>query len=259
VETELPPTSSRRTDKRGRFSTTEQQLHQRETQLDAEEEATGQPSITKRVYEVLRCPGAPCNLGPHCWVDPVTKKHYKLKWHHFKDILRLVEEGHHFETQNDMPEKVRLDLYAEEQQFLERRQNDKTSPSKVQPINIILPESFYQSAHPGPPSLRTPAPDASTTSPPCKHLDISGPRDELTDEYIAWQQSQVTGTEQKTAYQEACKVMKDHCLDLGLIYRNPNPQKLIDLGVKIGAAEHIVYDIDQWKQCRKRPRTEEYL
>ncbi|PVH68884.1 hypothetical protein DL98DRAFT_599137 [Cadophora sp. DSE1049] len=89
VETDQPPMSSRRTDKRGRFSTTQQQLHQREIQLNAEEEATGQPSITSRVYKVMRCPGAPCNLGPHCWVDPMTKKHYKLKWHHFKDVAPL--------------------------------------------------------------------------------------------------------------------------------------------------------------------------
>lgn len=53
-ETDQPPlTSSRRTDKRGRSSTTQQQLHQRGTQLDAEEDATGQPSITSRVYKVF--------------------------------------------------------------------------------------------------------------------------------------------------------------------------------------------------------------
>ena len=56
--------STRRMDKRGRFSTTQRQLCQREIQLEAEEEATGQPSITSRVYRIMRCPGAPCNLGP---------------------------------------------------------------------------------------------------------------------------------------------------------------------------------------------------
>lgn len=37
----LPTTSSRRTDKRGRFSTTRRMLEERDTQLDAEEESTG--------------------------------------------------------------------------------------------------------------------------------------------------------------------------------------------------------------------------
>lgn len=40
------------------------------------------------------------------------------------------------------------------------------------------------------------------------------------------------------------QMLKDNCIDLGLIYRNPNPKKLIDLGVKFGAAEHIVYDVE---------------
>jgi hypothetical protein len=160
----------------------------------------------------------------------VTKKHYKLKWHHFKDILKLVEEGHHLGTQIGMPEKVRPDLYPEEQQLLERRQKDhKTSPPNMPPINIILPESFYQTSYPGSSSARTPALDSFSTFAPFKHLDISGPRDKLTDEYCAWQESQVEEPEQKSAYQEACKVMKDNCIDLGLIYRNPNPKKLIDL------------------------------
>jgi hypothetical protein len=94
---------------------------------------------------------------------------------------------------------------------------------------------------------------------PVKSLDISGPRDRLTNEYCAWQESQVEEPEQKAAYQQACRLMKDNCIDLGLIYRNPNPKDLIELGVKIGAAQHIVFDIDEWKQYRKRPRTVEDL
>ena len=53
--------------------------------------------------------------------------------------------------------------------------------------------------------------------------------------------------------------MKDNWIDLGLIDRNPDPKNLIELGVKIVVAEHIVFDIDEWKQCRKRLRTVEIL
>jgi len=68
----------------------------------------------------------------------MAKKHYKLKRNHFKDILELVEEGHYFEIQNNMPEKVHLDLYTKKQQFLERRQNDhKISIPNVPLINNI--------------------------------------------------------------------------------------------------------------------------
>ena len=134
----------------------------------------------------------------------MTKKYYKLKWHHFKDILKLVEEGYYLEIQNDMLEKVRLDLYIEEQQLLEMHRKDpKLSLSNVPAIYIMLPESLYQSAYLGPSST------TSLTSAPFKYLDISGPRDKLTDEYFFWQESQVKGLEQKAAYQEACKVIKD--------------------------------------------------
>ena len=104
-----------------------------------------------------------------------------MKWHHFKDILKLIEAGHHLETQNDLPKKVRLDLYAEEQQFLKRRQKDKTSPLNMPPINIVLPESFY----PGSSSVKTSALDTTSTFTQSKHLDISGPRDKVTGEYCA--------------------------------------------------------------------------
>lgn len=128
--------SLRRADKRGWFSTTQQMLHERDIQLD-EEEATGQPSISSKVYKIMRCPGPPCNLGPHCWVDPISRKHYKLKWHHFKDIIKLVEQGHHLETQADMLEKVRLDLFAEKQQQLEMQQKTPHISTASPPIRII--------------------------------------------------------------------------------------------------------------------------
>jgi hypothetical protein len=255
VETDQPPpTSSRRTDKRGRFSTTQQQLYQRETQLDAEEDATGQPSITSRVYKVFRCPGPPCNLGPHCWVDPVTKKHYKLKWHHFKDILKLVEEGHRLDTQNDMPEKVRIDLYAEEQQFLEKRQKDhKTSPSNVPPINIIntQPTPSCQTCYPGP--------SQATNESAMRSIDIPGFRDEAVEKYCAWHQSKVRELAQKQEYQKACDIMIGEYIDLELIYQEPDPEFLIAGGVKRGPALHIVRDISKWVGECKRIRTDDQL
>lgn len=106
---------SRRTDKRGRFLTTQQQFYQQKTQFNTEEEATRQPSITSKVYKIIRCPRPPCNLGPYYQVNPITKKYYKLKQYYFKDILKLVEEEHRLETQDDILEKVRLNLFTEEQ------------------------------------------------------------------------------------------------------------------------------------------------
>jgi hypothetical protein len=91
------------------------------------------------------------------------------------------------DTQNDTPEKVCLDLYSEDQQFLERHQKDHKT-SKLD----------YSSA-------RAPALNTFSTNTPFEHLDISGPRDKLTDEYCAWQELQVKEPVPKAAYQKAGK------------------------------------------------------
>lgn len=83
-----------------------------------------------------------------------------------------------------MPEKVCLDLYSEDQQFLDRHQKDHKT-SKLD----------YSSA-------RAPALNTFSTNTP---FDISGPRDKLTDEYCAWQELQVKEPVPKAAYQKAGK------------------------------------------------------
>ena len=44
-------------------------------QLDAEQASTRHPSIWQEVYNLLRCTGPLCKKGPHCWRDPVGKRH----------------------------------------------------------------------------------------------------------------------------------------------------------------------------------------
>jgi len=107
-------TTGRKGEKRG-SSATQHMLSERAALIEEEQDASGQPSIWRNVYNLMRCPGSPCNLGPHCWRDPVGKKHYKLKSHHFKNLISFVEEGHKLETHDDVPEDVREQLYSEEQ------------------------------------------------------------------------------------------------------------------------------------------------
>ena len=83
--------SLKKSDKRGPVSTTQRMLAERESQLDAEEQSSGQPSIWREVYSVMRCPGPPCNLGSYCWIDSEGKRHYKLKTHHLRNLIRYVE------------------------------------------------------------------------------------------------------------------------------------------------------------------------
>jgi hypothetical protein len=88
-------------------------LAERSAQLDAEE-AIGQPSILRDVYAPMRCPGLPCNIGPHCWCDPDGKKRYKVKPHHLRELIRYVEKGNKLCMHADVPDFIRKQLYAEE-------------------------------------------------------------------------------------------------------------------------------------------------
>jgi hypothetical protein len=98
--------SSRKTDKRSSSSTTQRVLTEGAIQVDVEQESSGQPSLWGDVYRLMRCPGPPCYLGPHCWIDPVGKKHYKLKTHYMKSLIRHVEQGYRLQSHDDMPEEI---------------------------------------------------------------------------------------------------------------------------------------------------------
>jgi hypothetical protein len=112
---------SRRGDKRGPTLVTHRMLAERGAQIDAEEDTDRQPSVWRKVYSLMRCPGPPCRLGPHCWQDPEGKKHYKLKTHHLRSLVKYMKKGNILDAHTDMPNIIREQLYAEEQQYLERK------------------------------------------------------------------------------------------------------------------------------------------
>lgn len=74
-------------------SVSQHMLSERTLQLDAEEETSGQPSTWSDVYNLMRCPRPPCHLGPYCWRDDIGKRHYKLKNHHLRDLIKYVDRG----------------------------------------------------------------------------------------------------------------------------------------------------------------------
>ena len=166
-------------------------LAERAIQLDAEEDAASQLSIWRDVYNLIRCPRPPCNLGPYCWRDNVGKKHYKLKTHHLKSLIRHVEEGGVLETQDDVPDDIREQLYAEEQQDVERQQKRRAlTVAGLPPINItnVLPSQT-------PTSLIEIVP-----SKPSSPLKILGQLDVAVRKYSEWQCLRVINKSLKMEY-----------------------------------------------------------
>jgi hypothetical protein len=214
---------SRKQGKRGR-SATQRLLAEREALLDAEEAATGEPSIWERVYSATRCPGPPCANGDkYCWRDPTDGKHYSLKTHHFREIISHVKDGGTFRTHEDMPGRIRDQLYAEKEHS-SKRQKRNAGPSPLSgAVNVDKREPH-----------KWPTP-----------LGIAGPRDGAVMEYCDWQCSQVRRDELKKEFQKARDASLDDGLDLEQVSEQ-DPSFFIDKGVKIGIARRFVWDIKTW-------------
>ncbi|KAG4427671.1 hypothetical protein IFR05_016848 [Cadophora sp. M221] len=226
-------------------------------QLDAEEESSGQPSVWPDTYEIMRCPEKSCNLGPHCWRDPVSKKHYKLRTCHLRSLVEHVEQGHGLQTQEDVPEYIRQQLYAEDQQRIERRQKP-TSAANFPPITItnVLPPQPHQ-APLGSLIVGAPAVDPASTSVPVNRPDIPGLRDVVVKNYSYWQQSNVDDEALKVEFQKACDMTLADGLDLEQIHEDQDPDYFIKNGIKRGIARRFVGDIEQWAKRHKRGETED--
>ncbi|PQE03476.1 urea carboxylase protein [Rutstroemia sp. NJR-2017a BBW] len=114
---------------------------------------------------------------------------------------------------------------------------------------LYLKPKLDQTCHPGPSQV--------TNESAIRSIDIPGFRDEAVEKYCAWHQSKVRKPAQKQEYQKACDIMIGECMDLELIYQEPDPEFLITGGVKRGPALHIVRDIGKWVGECKRIRIDE--
>ncbi|KAF2188793.1 hypothetical protein K469DRAFT_748080 [Zopfia rhizophila CBS 207.26] len=90
-------------------------------------------------------------------------------------------------------EDIRQQLYAEEQQKLERKPTTASvSPPSMPPINItnVLPGHSHQASLPAS-QVGTPASTHLSNPTPASSLDIPGLRDIAVRKYSDWQQSKV--------------------------------------------------------------------
>lgn len=221
-------------------------LEERDQQLRAEEEVTGEPPTWKAVYALMRCPGS-CDLGPHCWQDPYGKKHYKLYRDQLENLNKFVQSGGLLQSHEDVPGMIREQIYRAERQRLERpKPNSRTtSESSCPPITItnVLPAQTPQAAG----SSTSTCPDnTATSSTVLPDLHISGLLDVAVREYSTWQQSRLSEEALKSEVRKACEVALEDGLDLVQIDEDKNPDYFTKHGVKWGIARRFVKDIRFW-------------
>ncbi|KAI2734473.1 hypothetical protein DTO013E5_9156 [Penicillium roqueforti] len=225
-----------RSDKRGNSSVTKGMLTERDAEMDAEQ-ASGGHVPWRDVYRIMRCPGPPCrHEGQYCWQDPQGKKHYRLRTTHLKILTRYVQQGGVIETHDDIPDSLREQLYAEENQRLERRKkssDSSTCGSTCHPVHFHLPSQV---------PVPTTTAAAECTNPAPKQIDpidIPGLLDIAVKEYATWHQSRVSSETSRENIQKARDVALEYCLDLKQIHEDQDPDFFVKHGVKAGAARRL--------------------
>ena len=141
-------------------------------------------------------------------------------------------------THDDVPEDVRGQLYAEEQQQLERHQGASHSALVGHaPIHItnVLPGSSQLTSG----SVKVQAKP---------RLDVPGFLDAAVEEYSNWQQSRVVREDQKGDIRNMCDMALEHGLDLQQLYDDQDHDFFISRGIKLGVARRFIRDIGYWVQ-----------
>jgi hypothetical protein len=110
---------------------------------------------------------------------------YKLMGHHLRALVKFVQRGCKLETHGDVPQDIRTELYAEDQQHLnsKREQRDSdSSPSGHSPMimNTYVPVHPSQALKDGAKRSTYDLTDSSSRPP---RLSIPGMRDDTVEAY----------------------------------------------------------------------------
>lgn len=134
----------------------------------------------------MRCPGAPCDLGAHCWRDPDGKKHYLLKAYHMRNLIKHVDEGNPLESHEVVHHTLRQQLYAEQQEQSHKQYKTPIGTAGGLPpitINNVLPRSTSSASGTQPEAAATAY--ATEASLP-QDFELPSFRDVALNQYSEW-------------------------------------------------------------------------
>lgn len=176
--------------------------------------------------------------GQYCWQDPAGKKHYKLRTHHLKALVKYAEQGGIIETHNDIPNDVRDQLYAEEHHWLSRQNKAFSSMpngSMLPQINIhVLPSQSSQYLVST--SWKTEA-ITNTTQDDLSHIAGSVV---IVEEYTNWHLSRVSTDSYKENFIKARDIALENCFGLEQI-RSENPEIFCQTGSEAWSRTNVCW------------------
>ncbi|KAF4772716.1 hypothetical protein HER10_EVM0004022 [Colletotrichum scovillei] len=157
-------------------------------------------------------------------------------------LVRWVQQGHNLDTHDDVPEEIRAQLYAQEQQGRKRKRQDSGSDSAGHVPVIIhnhIPDYVAASDRMSP-DLGSPVGPPARPLPLC----VDGLRDDAVEAYCKWHCSKVRSLNQKRYFQLAYNLTIERGLDLELVHEDNDAQFFIEQGVLEGVARRWVRDIE---------------
>lgn len=173
-----------------------------------------------------RRPGPPCRHdGQYYRQGPESKRQHRSKTHHLKALVKYVEREGVLDTHDDVPDSLREQLHAEEDQQREKRKKSPDNSifsSRCPPINInVLPAGSSQQSMPTSAGDSAPAKTGYA-----KSITVHGLLDVAVEEYTEWQRSRVRNEAFSNNVNKARDVTLENCLDLIQIYEDQDPSFL---------------------------------
>lgn len=171
--------------------------------------------------------------------------------HHLRSLVKSVQRGCKLETHEDVPQDIRTQLYAEEQQYSDRKRKRRDSgPYPTGPPMVI---NNYIPAYPGQAvtdSNMSVMDSVTRSSSASSSLSIPGLRDDAVEAYCVWHCSKVRRQDQKQQYELARDLTLDRGFDLELVHEDNDAQFYIERGVLEGVARRFVRDVKAFlDQC----------
>lgn len=229
-----------RVDKRECVSATSRMLAECEAYIVAEEETTGQPSTWEYIYRLMRYD---VRLCPHksdwCWEDLKDKKYYKFRNPHLERLIDYVDESGILDGYDDVPGDICWDLVLESQAERKSKKTGASTPELLYYRTIIN----ILSGKDGSASAVILFPPWTLAGEP---LIIAAPRELAVKKYCKWLESHTTEETYKADFCKVCQVTLDNCLDLELIFEDPDTGFFVQQGVPIRTVYRFLCDINEW-------------
>ena len=150
--------------------------------------------------------------------------------------------GEKLESQADIPDDLRRELYAEADNAFARKRNLRAI-SPIRSVPVTVNNHFPEQPIPGSSSTGVVSASEHRSAEILSPVVITDHHDTAVYKYSKWLQSRYHGTVYKEAVAAAERLVQQRILGLDHIYEDRNWQFLVDEGIPMRVARRFVCDV----------------